>query len=374
MRDSFPFAHPICPSCLSWGVRTTRGGPDSLGSAEGRTQTSPGFDAAFAFLSAWFVAGLYYDGWAHRNRPSDERFLAPWHEFFVIAGFCLAVFFLAQILRTRHAGMKGARLIPAGYEWSAWGFGLTAVGIVWDLVWHSFFGTEQEFEALFSPPHLAMSIGVGLVVTGPLRSNWRISPNLVDGQRGVALVLGATSALSVVTFATQFANPWIVTHTVSQTFSTPVETQLATALGLAGLLLHSLIWSAFVLLLLRTALPPWGLTAAFGLNAVAVSFLGEGLAWAALGAGTGLVGDLLRAFLRKPSQDRLRSPILAAAVPMVYAALYFGYVQWTSGVAWSPSLWGGIVVSLGALGATLSLLSLRIPLSSEAPAASKRTG
>ncbi|MGH8601909.1 MAG: hypothetical protein ACREXR_03760, partial [Gammaproteobacteria bacterium] len=43
--------------------------------------SSVAFDGVIATLSAWFLGGLYLDGWAHQHiaRAELETFFTPWH-------------------------------------------------------------------------------------------------------------------------------------------------------------------------------------------------------------------------------------------------------------------------------------------------------
>lgn len=65
--------------------------------------------------------------------------------------------------------------LPTGYAPSLLGVLVFAAGGVGDLLWHEFFGVEAGVEAPFSPSHLALGIGLGLITTVALRGTaWSI--------------------------------------------------------------------------------------------------------------------------------------------------------------------------------------------------------
>src|ERR687898_883364 len=52
------------------------------------------------------------------------------------------------------------------------GAGIFAASGVGDLIWHLLFGIEAWMEALLSPTHVGLTLGVGLLVSGPWRAAW----------------------------------------------------------------------------------------------------------------------------------------------------------------------------------------------------------
>src|SRR5262249_51137011 len=61
------------------------------------------FDWLIAGLSAWFLGGIYLDGWAHTHVPALETFFTPWHAV-LYSGFAAVAFALAvtQARNMRH--------------------------------------------------------------------------------------------------------------------------------------------------------------------------------------------------------------------------------------------------------------------------------
>src|SRR5258708_429028 len=123
------------------------------------------FDLVIALASAWFVGGLYLDGWAHNNILSLETFFTPWHGV-LYSGFFACVAALGWgIGRNRAAGLSWWRSVPDGYQLSAIGaFVFIAAGLG-DMLWHIAFGIEANVDALLSPTHLLLLFRVALFIS-----------------------------------------------------------------------------------------------------------------------------------------------------------------------------------------------------------------
>jgi hypothetical protein len=103
---------------------------------------SPLLTWGVALSSAWFVTGLYLDGWAHTHELPDT-FFTPWHGV-IYSGFLIAALFLVTTFvrqRLRNQAM------PTGYSLSLIGAGLFLVGGVADLIWHTYLGIEANLSA-----------------------------------------------------------------------------------------------------------------------------------------------------------------------------------------------------------------------------------
>lgn len=158
---------------------TVPGGPSALGRLS-RPTRSIGLDWAMALLSAVFVGGLFLDGWAHTHGRVDQSFFTLWHAVFYAGYAATASVLVVSLLRNRAQGYPWQRAVPAGYGLSLLGALIFAVGGVTDLIWHTLFGIEAGVEALLSPTHLALALGLGLIASGPIRAAWR-QPRPVSG-------------------------------------------------------------------------------------------------------------------------------------------------------------------------------------------------
>ncbi len=167
------------------------------------------FDTAYTLLAAFFVAGLYIDGWAHNHGRVDESFFTPWHAIFY-AGFALvALLLLGRIVLNRRRGLGLREAIPPGYGYALLGVFIFGFGGIGDLVWHTLFGIEENVEALLSPTHLLLAAGMVLITAGPLRAAW-VREGSFQGWRALfPAVFSVLLFWSVISFITQFVHPML---------------------------------------------------------------------------------------------------------------------------------------------------------------------
>jgi hypothetical protein len=101
------------------------------------------------------------------------------------------------------------RALPPGYGLSGVGAAIFAASGVGDLLWHWLFGLEVRMEALLSPTHIGLTLGVGLLVSGPWRAAWRRTEGAQPPAWTAAgpMVLSLAWLLSTGTFWTMFAHP-----------------------------------------------------------------------------------------------------------------------------------------------------------------------
>jgi hypothetical protein len=187
---------------------TVTGGP-SVTKQLSRPPHSIGLDWAMAILSALFVGGLFLDGWAHTHGRVDQSFFTPWHAVFYAGYAMTASALVASLLRNHARGCPWQLALPVGYGLSGLGALIFGAGGVTDLIWHTIFGIEAGVEALLSPTHLVLALGLGLIASGPVRAAWRRSePGLGWAAQG-PMLLALTSTLSVLTFFTEYAHPLV---------------------------------------------------------------------------------------------------------------------------------------------------------------------
>src|SRR5262245_7809532 len=83
------------------------------------------FDWAMILLAAWFLGGLYLDGWAHTHGKVDQSFFTPWHAVLYSGQFAVTIFLAVHWRRNRNRGYGWRQALPAGYEMSFLG------GLLW---------------------------------------------------------------------------------------------------------------------------------------------------------------------------------------------------------------------------------------------------
>ncbi len=316
---------------------------------------SLGFDWMMVALSGGLVGGAYIDAWAHEHGKVDNSFFTPWHGILYSAMLIVALFLAGTLLRNRLRGYSWQRALPVGYGLSLLGVLVFSVGGVGDMIWHMLFGVENDLEALLSPTHLVLALGWVLIVGGPLRAAWqRADDDDVQGWMGLPKVFGLTYVLSVLTFFTIYANPFV--HTLAAS-TWPGSGEVSQSLGVSAFLIQPALLMGIVLFGLRRWRLPFGtLTLMLLINTALLSLLHDQYVLIPSAAFAGLLADGLLWLLR-PSADRLTAlRLFAFAVPAILYALYFLTLLLTTGIAWSTHLWAGAIVLAGVVGLLLSYL------------------
>jgi hypothetical protein len=323
------------------------------------------FDWTIAVLSALLIGGVFLDGWAHTHGHVDQSFFTPWHAILYASYAVVASALLAKLLRNHARGSAWEQALPRGYGLSLLGVLVFAVGGAGDLIWHMVFGIEAGVEALLSPTHLALALGMGLIVSGPVRAAWQ-RPELTSGWVAQGpMLLALTSMLSILTFFTKYAHPLAYAAAGAGHPHGGSE-----GLGIASILLQTGVLMGMIQLAVRFGtLPRGALTVIVTLNAAAMgclNFSGDYPLALVVGAGVGALSvDVLYAWLR-PTVTRLAAwRLFAFAAPAAFYLWYFLALMLTDGVAWSVHLWVGSIVLAGIAGWLLSYLLLP-PRSSEA--------
>ena len=220
------------------------------------------FDWLVNLLSAVFVGGLYLDGWAHNHGRVDQSFFTPWHAFFYAGFLLVAIAFSAATIINRSRGYSLALSIPAGYRLTGVGLFIFAAGGVGDMAWHLLFGVERGIEALFSPTHILLGLGIGLIVTGPLRAAWRrLDEN--DNWRLLAPAIASLGIfLAAITFFMMFSFPVTVQLAANGTGKSYFNDDVGKVAGMFGATLTAAALAGPLLLALRRWRLPLGAVSA----------------------------------------------------------------------------------------------------------------
>ncbi|HXF62589.1 MAG TPA: hypothetical protein VNK95_13290 [Caldilineaceae bacterium] len=337
--------------------------------AAGQTAALPlgglGFDWAMMLLSSLFLGGLYLDGWAHNHDKVDVSFFTIWHAFFY-SGFLLVALLLAATLLLNHRrGRPWRAALPGGYELSLLGALVFAAGGVGDLLWHELFGIEKDFDALYSPSHLALGLGLGLIVSGPLRAAWQRPGRRLSWRQAGPALLSLAALISTFTFFAMYSHPLVANIAAADHYEwRPDVGQMAGAVSI--LLTTTLLTAPALLALARWQLPPGSLLLVWGINTVAMAILNwrHTYTWTLLGAmllGVAAV-EALHLVLR-PGHGRTGAlHLFGFLAPALLMASYFLAMLAVTGTAWTVHLWTGLVVQAGIAGWLLSYLVAPPPL------------
>lgn len=316
-----------------------------------------GFDWLVIGASVWLLGGLYWDGWAHGYGLPDS-FWTIWHSAFYSGYAAAAAVIFGAVARARPQAASWRAAIPAGYEAAAAGVVIFGFGGAFDAAWHTAFGIELGSDALLSPSHLVLGLGIALVVSGPLLAAWRRG---ASGGLAAQLpaVLSLTALLSVFTFFSLFAGPY---SAVIGTGTKPSEATLVRSL-LGMYLFSALVVGLALVALRRGTLPIGSLTVLLGLNGVAMILmrghapLDVQLTFMLVAIVAGALGDVLLWRLRPSDTRALQLHVLAFALPVMYFALYLGVVVLRVGSGWTVHELTGMVTLCGVVGLLLSFVA-----------------
>lgn len=310
------------------------------------------FDWAMVGLSAAVAAGAHLDSWAHGHVAATlETFFTPWHALLYASIAATTGFLVVRAAWTGARPWDWGSALPDGYALSLLGCVLFGVAGVLDMTWHLTFGIERSFQALISPTHLMLMVSGGLIVSGPLRAAWR-RPGRSIGWPAIA---SATLTLTLITFFGQFDHPF-----TSQWAALPhpsISNESAEELGILGLILHTGMLMAVILLLVRRFdLPAGSLTFLMGVNAVFVTMIKGADPVILIGVVGGVVADMLLLTLQPSASRSAQLRTFAFLVPAVLYALYFAALIRVDGVWWPVHLWAGAPLVAGLTGLLVSLL------------------
>jgi hypothetical protein len=316
------------------------------------------FDWAMGLLSVLFLGGAFLDGWAHNHDKVDQSFFTIWHAFFY-SGFLLIALLLVATLWVNHRrGTAWNRALPAGYSLSMLGVLIFAAGGVGDMLWHEAFGVETDFDALFSPSHLVLAVGMALINTGPLRAAWaRPGRRLPWSVAGPAL-LSLTTLVTGLTFMLMAAHP-LMSNIAGAKHG--YDSQFGEIAGVSGILLTTIfIMGPLLLAIRRWWLPAGSLALVLGINTIAMAIINWHHAhtlWLMLAMLAAVVAvEVIRLWLEPLMDKRGALRVFAGLAPFLLMVSYFIALHLTEGTNWSVHLWTGTVVEAGLTGWLLSYL------------------
>jgi hypothetical protein len=316
---------------------------------------------AVVLCSLWFVGGLYLDGWAHNHLSSSlETFFTPWHAVFYSGFVALAAVLLALVVRRKVPGKPWNEAVPHGYRWALAGIGVFFLGGMGDMVWHIVFGIEANIDALLSPTHLLLAIGLILMVSAPLRA-WYLHPGDAKDAtlaRQLPMILSLACVLSLLTFMTQY-NHFVEMRAGGIGPSDAVSADRIQALAISGFLFQTfLLMGSVFLIMKRSRIVPGALTILFTLNVLAMVFMRDGLMLLPSAILAGIVADALLPSSAPTRENDRNFRLFAFVVPFALFLCYFLTIIFTGGTWWSIHLWTGSVFIAGIAGLLLSYLAL----------------
>lgn len=330
---------------------------------------SPTLDLLMGIVGLMLAAGFSADGWAHLH-VAVESFFTPYHAIFYTAMVLGAIILTIVALLNRSRGYTGFPL-PAAYRLPLWGIPLFFAGGVADLIWHSIFGVEERVEAVTSPTHMVIVLGIFLITSAPIRSalEARSGIRTLAGQLPVLFTLATW--LEFVHLGTAYAfdpgaariyaPPNGILYS-PDLFTNVTMVSYKVGAGIAIVILQTFILMSFATWLVtnfRLAPGAFTIFLLLGNCMMAASIANQtplAIIYAAMALTAGIATDII---IRQSRINPLEGPALHAfgfVVPIVYYATYFAFTGATGGVWFSAPVIGGALGWAGLVGAGLTLL------------------
>jgi hypothetical protein len=318
----------------------------------------------FAF---WTMFGVFLDGWAHSEIIDTlESFFTPWHAVLYTGFTGAAVWITYQSMRfqSRGAAFDLAR-IPIGYGLALIGVGLFGASGFGDMIWHGIFGVENGIEALLSPTHLGLFLGMALMLTAPLRAAWHSTDEVDRSFRSFfPTLLSMTLSTAGIAFFVMYLSP-LKDQVAGLDRMTWASMQgedfieMQHGFGVAGILVSTIILLAPLLVALRRFTLPFGsitfVATLVGVGMVAIEGFHSGeVALSYVIAG--IAGDVLVRLLDPRAHNVARFRAFATLLPLVVWSAYFAILQFTAGIGWVVEFWAGSVVLASLTGFGLATL------------------
>jgi len=327
-------------------------------------------DLAIGVIGLWLATGFLWDSWAHLHVPV-ETFFTPYHGIFYAAMVVGAAILVVAALGNRKRGYRGWNLLPKAYQTALIGVPIFFIGGVGDLIWHTIFGIEDRVDAVTSPTHLIIGIGVLTVMSGPIRSSleardelrtlWSQLPLLFSLATWIEFVHLGTAYAFDPSAAMIYAPPNAVLYSPDY-FTNTTLLLYKTASGVAVIILESLIVMMFAIWLAsRFRLRPGAMTIffLFGNCIIAAALTNDTpmlVTYVVMSLAAGITGDAIIARARGAPLHAGALHAFGFIVPVVYYGAYFVVTFATGGVWFDPPLLGGSLVWAGVCGLGLSFL------------------
>lgn len=320
------------------------------------------FDLLVSLITLWVSCGFFLDAWAHGHVPV-ETFFTPYHGVFYSG--MLALFVVVAIYAARGS-------IPRCYRYPLLGIPIFLASGVGDLVWHQLLGIEEGIDALLSPTHQGLGLGIFFIAAGPILSALRNRSPLTTFTDQLPLILSLAAWIELVHFGTAYAfDPGAgATNAPPQIgpFTPDYLTAIAlgyykSGMGVLVVLFQSLIMAGFALFAgTRFPLRPGALTLMYVLGnfAAAAAFTNDTPLLATvvvMSVAAGIVGDLIVARAHPTPERIIAYRTLGAAVPASYFATYFIVTAALDRVWWDWNVTLGAIIWAGVIGFGLTLLS-----------------
>jgi hypothetical protein len=327
-----------------------------------RAERNATFDLLVSLITLWIACGFFLDAWAHGHVPV-ETFFTPYHGVFYSGMLALLAVLAVYAWRGR---------IPQSYRYPLLGVPIFIAAGVGDLLWHHFLGIEEGVDALLSPTHQGLGLGVFFISAGPILSALRNREQLRTLWDQLPLVLALATWIELIHFGTAYAFDPAAGRTNAPpaigAFTPDYLTAISlgyykTAMGVLVVIFQSAVMAGFALFAgSRFALRPGALVLTYLLGnfAAAAAFTNDTPLLAtvlAMSAVAGIVGDAIVTRMHPAPERIVAYRLLGVAVPVAYFTTYFILTAAFDRVWWDWNVILGAIGWAGVIGFGLTLLS-----------------
>jgi hypothetical protein len=328
-------------------------------------------DTVAGLCGVWMIAGLFVDGWAHRNQK-PETFFTPWHAI-LYSGFAASATWMLYVAR-RHQrpGQSMRRTLPVGYGFRSLGVAVFGVGAIGDLIWHELLGIEVNIEALLSPTHLVLLSGGLLMAVGPIVSTMARETEAKPRWSSTGPIIGTIAfVVSILQFFLMYVSPYVEDDYGRNTYRQALaygdrwlRNQLEIA-GIANIVIFTFVTTAALLFLVRRAPLPRG---TFVAVLIVPAFLQTVLQ--SFDTLLRIIGAVVAAIVAELTWPHVavaknRRYVLPAWIALLTAITWFGlfvgvaFDSSEGGVAWTAPLWTGVPFLAALFAALLTVTTER---------------
>jgi len=321
-----------------------------------------GLDFLVSVCSLWSACGFLLDTWAHGHVPV-ESFFSQSHALAYSGILTGAIVVAIYAIRKE---------IPQSYRVPLLGIPLFIVAGLGDLAWHQLLGIEEGVDAVLSPTHMCLGLGILLISSGPVLSALRNRGELRTLLDQVPLVFSLAAWMELIHFGTAYAFDPGAGSMNAPTAIGAYTPDYLTALsigyyklgtGVLVVLFQSALMAGFALFAAtRVPLRPGALTLLYLLGnfATAAAFTNDTPLLAtvlAMSLAAGVTGDFIVARMQPMTSGMTAYRILGTAVPAVYFATYFIVTMAAERLWWDWNVTLGAIIWAAACGFALTLLT-----------------
>ena len=328
------------------------------------------FDYAVGVCAVWISSGFFLDAWAHGHVPI-ESFFTPYHGVFYSGMFAMIATLGGFAVANRMRGYRWIDCVPRPYRLALLGIPVFLVAGAGDLLWHLALGVEEGVDALLSPTHQALGLGIFFLASGPIRSVVADPQDSRSLIRQIPLALGLATWLILLHFGTAYAFDPAAGRTNAPPPIAPFTPDYFTAiaigyykvsLGVLIVIFQSLAMNGLALWLvsrLRTYPGTFALLYVIGNVPAAAAFtnhtplLAITIAQSLL---TGLLADFYVARFDPQPANATAFRTFAVLLPMTYIGFYLLGTLLADGIWWDWNVALGAWIWSGACGFALSMI------------------